>query len=556
MITLPAPIRQASPQPVAKAGPVGPGAGVLMTEYLLTTAMAGDPAKRMANAMAIGLSVKWIRKAEQTIGGKIAGAEWHLEDPDGNTIDDDWKGSRLALLARDLMADPMGEVPIEEVGRRLTRRNFLTITSRHMGLAGQGAWLLDMRDDLGLPHNLLYIRPDRLTPDTTKTGVLIQWLLDKRPGTEGIPIKVDDLRLVHLEPPDSGMFAPGLVESALVEASSSGLAERHWGAVLASGGRLSGILSPKDAPITDDTVFEQLQRDWRNITEQPEAARRLQIVRAPVDFTSTVQDAGTLRIIEFMEANRDGLLALWGVPLTLLNGQNAGSTGLNGGETRNYDEAALWQGAVHARIVEIEEAAQSILDLWEPHLGWAPKLCIEEPSFDDETPAYDRAQKAVGQPLRNVERRAILGLEPFGDPVLDNAVWMPAMTTDFAMAPDENGSIPKATPGVSQEPEPIPQPLVPYAGKARTIDPGARRLRETMQRSVTPRFRGAVGAALADQRDAVTAAVERNWGAIAQHGARDESQWWRDSELERVIRPAVTGIAERVADHITGTLGG
>src|SRR5690606_13685642 len=129
MITLPAPARTGRPvgPPPAKAGPLGPGAGPLMTEWLLPTVLGTDDQKRMAKALKLGVSVKWVRSAERIIASKIAGCEWHLEDPDGETIDDEWKGPDLALvtLARDLMDDPQGELPLSgdgSVGMRLSRR--------------------------------------------------------------------------------------------------------------------------------------------------------------------------------------------------------------------------------------------------------------------------------------------------------------------------------------------------------------------------------------------------------------------------------------------------
>lgn len=552
---------------------MGPGAGPMMTEYHLGMILGQDPQRRMAKALLVGQEVDWIVAAERVIASKLAGCKWHIEDDQGQTIDDDWKGNQLAQAARRLVEDPQGELPTtgpESAGRRLSRRQFLTVTSGAMGLAGNEGWYLDMLDGLGLPHAILPISPERLTPDLDAHGVLQVWALDRRAGHPGMPIELDRLRLLQLIPPFRGVFGRGLVESALAKAINNGLVDQHYTALLRSGGRISGILSPKDAPITDDTQFEQLIRDWRNIVEQPEAARRLQVVRAPVEFTSTVMGVGEMQIIDLMYQIRDSLLGLWGVPLSQLGGTAA--TGLNSGDSRKYDEAALWQAAVHDRLTEVREAFQSVLDLWEPHLGWAPRLCFDEPEFDDESPAYDRAKSAEGQPLRNWERRAILGLDPIGDPELDNQIWMPMQVVAMAQAPDEDGRWPVATgrstlrqvdnaPAVAQEPGqmatdvPATKPAPAPFGKA-SLDGSARRFRATVEGRITPRLQGALRSALAVQRDDVAAAVERNWASISQHGGRDESQWWRDGHLGEVIEPTVTVIARQTADHVAGTFGG
>lgn len=601
--TLPA---EASP-PLAKAGPLGPGAGVLMTEYnlsnVLGTMMGQKGAERMSRAMKMAIEVDWIRSAERAVRDALVRCEWHLEDPDEEVIDLEYSDP-VAVKAYELLREPQGQLELQEVGRRQTRRQQLTLTSRHMGAAGNSAWMVDAEDGLGLPHAILYVRPDRLTPSCTDAGVLTGWVLDKRPGFEGTPIELHELILLQLDPPDVGVFGPGLVESAATKAINSGLIDKHFQTVLTSGGRISGVLSPREGVIPDD-VFDQLVRDWRNITEQPDAARRLQIVKAPVEFTSTVQSAAEMALIELMDHYRDAGLALWGVPLTMLNGQNAGSVGLNGGESRKYDEAVLWQSAVANRLEEIREAYQVILDRWEPVLGWAPKLVYDPPDYDDETPAYDRAQKARELPMRTKERRALVGLEPFGDPSLDNAIILPIGLSIMAMAPDEDtGKIPpEMSPDVPEEdrppelpPGPLPLPpgtpagppnqlpkgtppeqmppamqamqrAVASASKAdlelrakalptkvggqKVLTTGARRLRNELDQRLTPKVTSAVASALDRQGDAIAAAVERNWSTIVENKGKDTTAWWREGDaVERALLPGIGTVAEQVESHI------
>lgn len=575
-----------------KAGPLGPGAGPLMTEYLLNTAMGGDPQQRMRKALQVGQDVDWIRAAERILSSTIAGCEWHLEDPDGETIDHEYTGHPLAVQAFDLLEQPQAQLDRAQVGVRQSRRHQIGLTSRWMGLAGNAGWYLDMRDMLGLPHAILMIRPDRLTPVCTDAGILIGWVLDKRAGYAGTPVDLDDLLLSQLQAPDMGVFGLGLVQSSMAKALNSGLIDTHFTTVLSSGGRISGILSPKEGIISDQNVYDQLVRDWRNITEQPHAARRMQIVRAPVEFVTTVQSIDDMKLIELMNENRDALLALWGVPLPMLNGQNAGSTGLNGGSSRQYDEAALWQGPVHDRLEELRETIQyGILDLWTEHMGWAPQIVFDEPTFDDESPAFVRLAQAVTAPLRNSERRELIGLDPFGDPALDNAIWVPMTITDMAMAPDLDGNVvpiaekplaPALIASAGQliragfEPEPslaavgmkpiphtglVPITVTPEAVKAKlnghnVIDTGARKLRARMDAKVTPKVTSAVHAALQQQADDIAAKVTKNWASISKHGGKDESQWWAGGDLmSRALTPGIAGMAEQVESHILEAFG-
>jgi Phage portal protein len=412
--------------PAVKAGPVGPGAGVLNTEFLLPMMLPTDHAHRMSQAVKLGTEVAYIRAAERVISGKFSTVAWHLEDPDGVTIDDEYDqktddhnaGDPRAMEAYRLIDAPMAVLDQKEVGTKRTRRQLWEITSRHMGLAGSAPWFLDQLDDFGIPKAILYIRPDRLTPEYASGSrtVLDHWLLDKRPGYAGTRLEIDTVQVFVLETPNEGVFPPGLVESALTKALLNGQIDKHFAQVLQGGGRLAGILAPKQGAIEDDGIYNQMVRDWRNITEQPESARRLQVVRAPVDFIKTAATMAEMQIIDLMSKNRDDLLALWGVPLSQVGGVTA--AGLNSGDVRKYDEAALWQNAVHPRLAELAEGVQPILDRFEAYIGWAPQLILDEPEFDDDSPRYDKVQKSQFITLTNDERREQLGYAPLDEDVI------------------------------------------------------------------------------------------------------------------------------------------
>lgn len=461
-----------------KAGPVGTGAGPLQTEFLLPMVLPVDHAQRMAQAIRTGTEVAYIRGAEKAISGKIAdplqGVGWHLEDPDGETIDEKYADPK-AREAYELIAHPDAALDEAKVGIKHSRVAMWEATSRHLGLAGNAAWFGDSLDGYGIPKALLYIRPDRLTPRyADNTGnVLDHWLLDRRPGFEGTRLDLNEVWLFNLETPNEGVWAPGLVESALTKALLNGAIDRHFSTTLAGGGRLAGIIAPKQGAIEDDGVFGQMMRDWRNVTEQPESAKRLQVVRAPIDFIRTAATAQELALIDLMTRNRDDLLALWGVPLSQLGGVTA--AGLNSGDVRKYDEAALWQNAVTPRLSRMTVGMQSLLDRFRLYIGgWAPKLVFDIPEFDDDSPRYDKVQKAQFIALTNNERRDLIGFEPL-DPKLvgptgkpmGEEVWMPLTLMPTRQAPGsaEPDVMPKRVlaPAWSTEAALIKQPPSPSA---------------------------------------------------------------------------------------------
>lgn len=611
----PAAAEPSSPTPAwGKAGPLGPGAGVLQTEFPLFS-LGNSPQHRMRRAWSLGQSVAYVFAAERTIGGKLSSmgptqeageVGWHLEDPDGDRIDNDYP-DELARSAFQLLDKPMGALTLEEAGgMRLTRRQLWDVSSRHMGLCGQGAWILDQVDGWGWPRAILYCRPDRLTPEAGPGGTLVGWRLDKGlpSNPEGTFLELEEVSLLYLQTPDEGWFATGLVEAALIKAQLNGNVDKFYAQMLSGGGRLSGILAPRNGAITDEPTYQQLVRDWRNVVEQPEAAKRLQVVRAPVDFTRTVGTPAELGLTELMTRNRDDLLALWGVPYSQLGGSPAAGMGM--GEARDSDRAALYENACMPRGAELEETIQDILDRLEPSLGWAPRFVWDWPDLQPAATRYDQAQKTVGVPLKNRERRALLGLQPFGDKVLgptgaplDDEVVLP-MTMQVMVAAVES-----STPVLPEAPEPPPQlqlleggqqapegetpeegaaqeaeaegseaaavaggkaRLKPTTAGARVV-PGVAKLRSTVERKLTPELKRSVRGVLEQQREQVASRVRSKWNSIKDNGGKDDSVWWGrkgskdqarpwDAPMLAAIKPAAQGVAGMVSSHIHEQLGG
>lgn len=573
-----------------KAGPLGPGAGVLMTEYLLPTMLSTDPGKRMKSAWKIGESVAYVYAAERVISGKVAGMApvdpgdetspvgWHLEDPEGETIDGDYPNV-AAREAFQVLARPMAALSLDEAGgMRMSRRQQWELTSRHMGLCGTSFWVLDGLNGWGFPRAILYCRPDRLSPELWPNGALKEWRLDRgqQGNQQGTPMAKETVVPFYLQAPNEGYLATGLVDAALVKAQLNGSIDRYFAQVISGGGRLSGILAPKNGAIEDENTYQQLVRDWRNITEQPEAAKRLQVVRAPVEFTKTVNTPAEMGLIDLMGRNRDDLLAIWGVPYSQIGGSPA--AGMGQGEARDSDRQALWENAVTPRLDVMQEPIQELLDRLEPEIGWAPLFVWDLPELEPDATKWDRVQKSISIAMRNVERRALVGLAPFGPDVigstgvpLDDEIWVPLSVQPMSNEPaPPPGPVPPAllppggddqdpqgeTAAEEQADEDI-EDLPPGATKAR-LPAGLGRLRTTVERKVTPALQRAVEGVLADQRDDVVRRVKKNWARIQSHPG-DEQAWWSESKwnaaMLRTVKPTLTGVGELVGDHVEGALG-
>lgn len=546
-----------------KAGPIGSGAGVLLTEYPLQSFLGKNPHQKMRTAFAMGMAVPWIRTAERLIGSRVSTVPFTLDDPEGNAIDAVY-ASPDAVEAWALVDRPQA---LLGVGQPMSRSSLLRLWSRHLGLAGNAFLLQDQPEAYaGTPRALAYIRPDRMTPSEDANGNLTGWRIDASPGRPGIAVSLEQVVHFMLEPPDSGHFGPGLVESALLLAQLSQSLDRHLASVLSAGGRLSGFLSPKSGTIPPGTMLA-MERDWRTITEQPDAAKRLQLIAAPVEFTHTTMTPEQIAIVELMRLMRDDLFIAWNVPGTLVGVSQA--AGLNSGESRKYDEAALWQGPVHDRLVILGEGLQdSVLSKWQKRLGWTPELVLEEPEFDDDSPRYDLLAKSINVGMRERERRELVGLDPFGDD-RDEQVWRPAtLVLDYTVTP-----APQAAPGPTGAPqavmddEPASDAAMSAAGettpgKAALVRTGPLRasllaVRDSVARHQTPRVRAAVEAVLSAQRSDIAARIRAHAEAIARK-PRDASPWFDarrwDRELSGALSGALSGMAVAVSAQVADAL--
>ncbi len=410
-----------------------------------------DPPRLARQAQDVYIGNRHVRKAERVIAQRFSTVPWHLEDGEGNRIGtgegENAAPAYLAIL--DLLERPYRpQVDEPQYSVPRTRATLWALTGRHMGICGYGFWYLDEVDGLaGTPRSLLYINPARMQAATDKQGALIGWVLDPDDRGGGTPLEVAQVLPFQLEPPDTGYYGVGLVETAMSMVDLTTVGDRHAQGVLRAGGRLAGTFSPKEGEMSQE-VYDQLVLDLRSAADAPDSARRTNILRGPVEFHQMSATPSELDLVGVMAMTGDQISELWGVPRSQMGA--AAPAGLNSGDSKGYDEAVLWQNAVGPRLRSFVETVQyELLDRWKV-LGLDPQLVIEEPEFDDETPLFERASKAVTQPLTNKERRELLGLDPFDDE-RDEEVWL---ANTMSRVYPEAETPPQLAPFTGQAPEP------------------------------------------------------------------------------------------------------
>lgn len=553
------------PRPALKAM-TGPGALGMAWQTPLAS-LQKTPQKLALQAQALYHENNWVYDAEHTVSTRAGGVAWHLEDEQDNEVGDEAKYQPI----RDLLEKPQAALPIEErQGPLQYRRNLWTITLRHMGLVGWTFWYLNQASVDGIPLAILYLNPSRVFAVMTKGGNLVGWTLDRPMEEGGTPLELENVLPFYFDPADAGPYGIGLVESIWSKAQISQLADKHIAATLAAGGRLTGILGPKVAGQISDDEWAQFVRDYRNITENPEAAKRLQIVKGPVDYIRTAATMAELLIPDLSRIGRDDVLAHWGVPGSQIGVQ--APTGLNSGSTKGFDEAILWQGAIHTRLTPFWETVQyGLLDRF-GKLGIPVELELEEPEFDDDTPLFAKLAQVKDAPLTNNEKRDIVGyapleedLEEFGLQVWNTSLMVQVAGPGFEETPTLSvGVIPPPLGAMAPvTPAGTPPPAVAAPGETvgkATIRPGPfSQLRAQVSHTMVPRMRRAVADALSSQKQDVVARLRKIGLDHLRTRRADTQGWWigrtHDKVMTDALKPHVSAIAAKVATKTEAILG-
>ena len=521
----------------------GPGA-YAMTYHPALISMSRQPNKLMAEAQALFRNNLWVAAAERALGGRFVRMAWHLENENGDTVDASAGPTEQAVLKL-----------FERPNPDTLRSDLWSITFRHLGLSGNAAWFLDQRDTLtGSPLAVMYVNPARLTPVLNAAGFVQGWILDSRDNPltdsssgDGVPLEKEEVIHFRLDVPDWGVWGIGVAEAAQRKIEMDRLTDAHTAGVYGSGGRLSGIIMPKAGESMSGDEWKQFANDWRRIVDDPQAAKRLQISQRPLDMIQTTTSPKDLQLTDVAKANRDDILAAWGVPLTSLG--IATPAGLNSDRSTG-DEKVIWE-TIKARSEVVREKLQyELLDRFEMGL----QLVLDYPVFDENEGQFENAALARTIPMTVDQRLAQVGMDPL-DPTLYGNLGK-AIFLDQSMVRVD----PMAPP---PEPSPIPPPP-PTSGDTATddeqevVEPLKAKLNMTSIRSkaeqaFTPRLNEAVRVALADQRGDVVRAVRKSAEHLAKKSS-DTSVWWNakreNDRLARAILPVLEDEARTVTSRM------
>lgn len=495
--------------------------------------------------------VGWFYKAGKKIADDVSSLDWSVSDGD---VEEGAEESTLDRPALQLPFDSLS--PIDQFQRLLERpnpyqtgRQLFRKTEVRLDFAGAAAWYLEGAT-AGLPSALYGISPARMWPSYGRDGTLIGWVMDRDAPSGGVPFDTSEILWFSTGSADNDdIWGTSVVEAVYSQVPLTDLIARHTGDTLSLGGRLSGMLWPKDRALTEDEYVDA-QRAWRNVASDPNAARRMLIFPEPMEWAQGAATPKDIGIPELAILSRDEILTAFPISPYRLGVPVPG--GLNSGEVRREDRKDYWEETIHPRADLLEETIQvGLLSRYEEAMGQTFDFEINEPDMDDAPSLMEKAAAYKGL--------ISIGLDPkqsLGAVGLDHIKWLglpalldPAQQAMAAATAQGDGSTVTVRDDTPKDNTTTQQRIVGKAVKARD--------------DIAHIGKGIIGDFLTQQRDRVVAALRET--LPASKGLRSEAvkaptpEWWNsayeDAQLAVALRVIYQDASTQSLQVVADTLG-
>lgn len=351
---------------------------------------------------------------------------------------------KLRLIKTDDEFEPVEKHQALETMRRpqpngqktlLTGFNLKFLTAMHLLLGGEGYWALDGRLKSkfgGSPTRIDIPRPDMMYPQTDKnTGDLVSYAY-RTPGKE-VNLALEDV--VQFKMPDPlnpyrGHSPTQSIRYALdtqYEADILNLKRIQNNAVP------SGILKP-ETTITAEKA-DQWRKVWQQLYGGSENSGKVAVLPGKADFQQLQLTPLELQFLQGKEANRDEILAAYGVGLEML--------GKTESQTRANADTSVFVFMKFGVSPFLYQFADTLTNDYLPAFAGVENM---EFHFDDPVPENMEEKRANADSLYNAgaltpnERRKMFGLEPLNTPGMDDTY------LDFNKIAVGSGSAPPLVP--------------------------------------------------------------------------------------------------------------
>jgi phage portal protein BeeE len=516
----------------------GPGVQAYARDYPLSS-LGNDPQDRCARFLQ-AYKCGWFYKAESKISGDLATLPWTVSDGDIESDD-----PRETEIGRPDLDVPIGQLnPIEQfmrlmekpnpkqTGRQLRQKTFI-----RRDMAGVAFWYLEAAS-ANSPISAIYgISPTRLWPAYDKNKQLIGWVLDYNSPN---PTPFETWEIVpfsNASAEDDDIFGVGVVEAVYAELPLTTLLTQHSADLLSTGGRLAGMLWPKDRALSEDE-FTDAQRAWRNVVSDPASAKRLLLFPEPMEWSAGASTPAEIGIPELAALNMTNILTAFPIAPEILGMPQP--SGLNAsGETRRQLYDFYWSDTIGPRASSFDEIIQTnIISRYEALMGQTFRFESELPQLDDASSLLEKAGA-----FRSL---VAIGFDP-KDTIkavgLDHIKWNklppqldPNKPPEPLVAPGTQPALSASVTDDTRNTSQVSQGLVSKAIKSR----------ETIAEGST----GRVQTFLTEQRERLAERIRdtfpaprkgQNTKALRMEAVK-APDWWNKSEEDRLLRQALYGL--------------
>jgi HK97 family phage portal protein len=263
---------------------------------------------------------------------------------------------------------------------------FRESAQQHEELTGEQYWIV-VRNQLGFPQELWFVRPDRMLPVPDSVNYLAGYIY-RSPDGEEIPLAKEDvvfLRRPHPKDPYRGM---GAVQSILGDLDATYLSTEYNRNFFMNSATPGGVIQA-DSNISDED-FNQFQARWAETHKGVANAHRVAILEAGMTWVDRKYTMDDMQFVELREASRETIREAFGFPKAMT------------GATDDVNKANAYAGEVmfarwmtKPRLMRVKEALNCVLLPMFGRLGEGYEFDFVNPvPEDDEISAIVLEKKA------------------------------------------------------------------------------------------------------------------------------------------------------------------
>lgn len=304
---------------------------------------------------------------------------------------------------------------------------FRESAQQHEELTGEQYWLI-VRNAVGLPEEMWFVRPDRMEPIPHPTEYLAGYMYHG-PGGENVPLSTDDVIFLRRPNPLDPYRGLGAVQAIMSDLEATRLSSEYSRNFFMNSATPGGVIQA-DQNLSDED-FNQFQARWAETHKGVANAHRVAILEAGMTWVDRKYTMDDMQFVELREASRETIREAFGFPKAMT------------GATDDVNKANAYAGEVmfarwmtKPRLCRAREALNSLLL---PMYG--PSAANLEFDFVNPVPEDDEIAATV-----------LLSKAQSAKALADTGLWEPADILTTVGLPEM---------AEKEAPEPAPMPALP-----------------------------------------------------------------------------------------------